>query len=95
MRNQIFTIYDVKAKAYITPFVLPNDGMAIRTFQTCANDLNHAFGQHPEDYVLYRIGEFDSDTGELINDKSPELIIKAIETLKPRETTLDIFEKQS
>ena len=62
---QMFSIFDEVAMAYLPPFFLPNEGMAHRTFMDCVGDENHAFGKHPSNYTLYRIGEFDSTTGEL------------------------------
>lgn len=65
MKFKIFSVFDVKAKAYLPPFFLPEEAMAVRTFKDCANDKAHAFGLHPEDYSLFRLGEFDSLSGEL------------------------------
>lgn len=62
MKNQIFTIFDQKANAYLTPFFLPTIEMAQRTFGDCANDTEHAFGKHPSDYTLMHIGSFEDAT---------------------------------
>jgi hypothetical protein len=63
-KQQMFTIYDEKAKAYITPFFQPNEAVAVRSFRTMVNDKTHQFGQHPSDYTLFVIGDFDIATGE-------------------------------
>ncbi len=60
---KIFTIYDVKAGAYLPPFYLPQEGMATRTFQDCVNDENHAFSKNPGDYTLMSLGQFDDVKG--------------------------------
>lgn len=65
MKNKIFTIYDQKAKAFLPPFFLPQEGMAIRTFSDCVNKEGHQFNAHPADYSLAEIGTFDEETGKL------------------------------
>jgi len=65
MEQKIFTIYDSKAKAYLTPFFLHEDGMAIRVFADCVNDTNHQFGKHPEDYTLFNIGSWSDEKAKL------------------------------
>lgn len=59
---KIFTIFDVKAGAYLPPFYLPQTAMAVRTFADCIKDPEHSFGKHPEDYTLMAIGSFDDMT---------------------------------
>jgi len=69
MNHKIFTIYDSKAKAYLTPFFLHEDGMALRVFTDCVNDKEHQFGKHPEDYTLFNIGSWSDDKAKfLINN---------------------------
>lgn len=63
MIQQIFSVFDEKANAYLPPFYLPEIGMAKRTFQDCVNSESHAFGKHPEDYTLLHMGEFDDTSG--------------------------------
>jgi len=60
-----FSIHDAKAQAFLTPFFFATDGQAIRVFSDTVRDPNHAFGKHPEDYSLFRIGEFDLSTGRV------------------------------
>lgn len=62
---RLFSIYDSRAEAYMRPFCARNSGEALRAFADLANDPQHAVGQHPEDYSLWRHGAFDEETGEL------------------------------
>lgn len=62
----MFSIKDHKAGAFITPFFLPNEAMAIREFEHCCNDPEHQFQRYPQDYTLFHLGEFTPSTGELI-----------------------------
>jgi hypothetical protein len=71
MIHKCFSIYDEKAGAFITPFFLPNEQMAVREFAAAANDPNHKFGKWPADYTLFEIGDFNIDTGELTPNKRP------------------------
>lgn len=68
--HEIFTIHDGKAHAYITPFFLPTNEMAIRSFIDGLNNPEHAFNRHPEDYTLFHIGQYFVDTAE-INAHTP------------------------
>ena len=67
MKHKIFSVYDSKAKAYLPPFFLHEEGMAIRGFTTAVNDKSHAFGQYPADYTLFNIGAFDDATAQIIH----------------------------
>ncbi len=66
MKQQIFTIYDSKAKAYLTPFFMHNNDMAMRVFADCTNDPGHQFGKHPEDYTLFNIGSWSDDKAKFL-----------------------------
>ncbi len=65
MNHQIFSVYDAKAQAYITPFFLPTVGMAVRAMADCLADPNHSFSRHPEDYTLFHLGTFEDMDGIL------------------------------
>ncbi len=62
MMLQIFTVYDVKANAYLQPMYLNNEALAIRFVQTTLMDDTHMFSKFPTDFVLYHIGEWDNVT---------------------------------
>lgn len=70
MKYHMFSVYDEKARAYLPPFILPEIGMATRTFGDCINSEDHQFGKHPSDYTLFKIADFDDETGEPTPDKS-------------------------
>ena len=73
-----YSIYDVASQAYMRPFFMMSDGQAIRTFTDIATDADHEIGKHPEDYTLFRIGQFNDNTGEMVG-QSPEKIATALE----------------
>lgn len=66
MKHKIFSVYDSKAEAWTRPMVNDNIGRMLRSFEDLANDKNHPIGQHPEDYSLFEIGEFDDESGDII-----------------------------
>jgi len=82
MKHKIFCIYDGKAKAYFSPFVLPEIGMAVRTFSDCVNDPNHNFGRHPEDYTLFCAGVFDDSAGAFEIESMLVCVAHGIELVK-------------
>lgn len=70
MKLFIYSIYDIKAEAFINPIFLPTEAMAVRVFQDSVDDPNHAFGRHPEDYTLYSLGLWESNNATFdLNDK--------------------------
>ncbi len=82
MIHKIFTIYDTQAKAYHIPFYMHQVGMAVRVFHDMANDPEHQFGKHPEDYSLYQIGVYDDEDGSthsMPGNLWKELITTALE----------------
>jgi hypothetical protein len=83
MNIQMFAIYDSKATAYLPPFNLPTIQMAKRTFTDTVNDLKHSFSQHPEDYTLFHIGEFDDEKGILQLTKIHDSICNGKEVQDP------------
>lgn len=69
MIQKIYSIYDTKAQAFLPPFFMPNDDMAIRAVMDCLADPNHNFAAHPEDYGLVALGEFDDQLGDVSGGK--------------------------
>lgn len=89
MKLNMFSIFDVKAQAYITPFFFQTEGQARRTFGDCVNDSNHAFFLHPADYVLFHIGEFDNDQGVITPFVAPKSLGPGTEYIVQNIPTVD------
>ena len=79
MISNIYTIYDVKAEAYLTPFFLQNEAILKRTIMDTLSDDNHMFGKHPEDYIMYYVGEYDDQTGQIVSPETPTVLWKLID----------------
>lgn len=78
MKHQIYVIYDQAAKIYNTPVFLINNDVAIRTVLNLVNS-DSELANHPEDYTLFRIGEYDTDTAQIDNLSAPEVVARCIE----------------
>ena len=84
MIANIYTIYDVKAEAYLTPFFLQNDAILKRTIQDTLSDPEHLFSKHPEDYVVYHCATYDDQTGDIKPEAPIKVMYKLID-LKPQK----------
>ena len=67
MKIKAYAVYDNKAEAFMQPFFSGNAGLAIRTFADNAKNPESIWNRHPNDFCLYEIGEYDENSGELIN----------------------------
>lgn len=81
MIQQAFSIFDTASGIYSPPFFQITKGLAIRIFSDTAKDKNTSIGQHPNDFTLFYLGEFDDNTGAYSSLETPTPIIKANETL--------------
>lgn len=77
MNMNIYAVYDAAVGAYMNPFVAQRDAVAIRAFGDVVNQSGHPFHEHPADYHLFRLGSWDSQTGELVGS-APAPVIPAL-----------------
>lgn len=63
----IYGVYSIKdAKTgYLPPTFDINDLSSMRNFEHACQNPDSLFFTHPQDYTLYCIGSFDTDSGEL------------------------------
>lgn len=65
MKLLVYSFFDSKVKAYLPPFYMRADGEAVRAVrEACRTDPN--FNRYPADYTLFRLGEFDDETGRIV-----------------------------
>lgn len=57
--------YKDKKVGFMPPICDAGDQTAIRRFTYDVNQGNDYMRQFPDDYELYRVGEFDTDTGKI------------------------------
>lgn len=74
---KMFSIRDVKAEGFNTPFFQPTFGLAERAFQDACKDEKTHLSKHPEDFSLYFLGEFDPNLGEFKPEPQPKHICDA------------------
>jgi len=65
MISKIFTIYDSKTQAYLTPFFNPTTGGAVRSFEEACRDESSTFHKYPADFTLFEIGSFDDNSSQI------------------------------
>jgi hypothetical protein len=79
MKYNIYAVYDSAVNAYMRPFTMQADGQALRGFTDEACNAESPVGQHPEDYSLFRIGEYDERNGHIEACVPPKCIGRAHE----------------
>lgn len=63
---KLFSIYDSKAQAYLSPFPLQSAAHAHRQIaELLVSDRNSPFSDYPEDFTLMEIAEWDQLTGQV------------------------------
>lgn len=65
MRLYVFSVRDIKADSFGQPFYSTSKGQAVRSFSDEVNRAaqDNLLYQHPEDFELFILGEFDTDDG--------------------------------
>lgn len=82
MLSHVYSVYDLKAEAFSPqPFFAVTDGVAKRIFQEALLGDN-AIARHPEDYVLFRVGVWNSETGALAGTEAPVQLWTGMEAAK-------------
>jgi len=91
MKTYLYAVRDQKAQIFGQVFQLLNDDIARRTLTPVVNNPEHNYGQFPEDYSLYNLGEYNDIDGIIsdLNNKNslpiPEKICELIELRKEPE----------
>lgn len=66
MRLFSYAVRDVKAEHYSKPFWSVAPGEALRSFQMECENPESMLHRFPDDFHLFRLGEFNQLTGELV-----------------------------
>jgi hypothetical protein len=76
MKLVLCTVKDRAADAYGRPMFVPSVGVAIRSFSDEVNrqDADNQLYNHPDDFDLYELGEFDDNTGLFALYDQPKLL---------------------
>lgn len=84
MKYEVFTVYDSKAEAYLLPFYMQNQNMAIRSFNDSLNNPETPFNRHPQDYTLFHIGYY-SDRDGVMESITPVSLGNGLEHINEKE----------
>lgn len=80
MKYPMYSIRDAKV-GFMTPTVDQNDAAAARNFEHAVLNSASLMNSHPADYSLYKIGEFDTESGAVV-PCLPEHVIDAAGVVK-------------
>lgn len=79
---KVYSVYDSKAEAYLSPMFFQTKGQAIRSFGEVANDSSHQIGKYPEDFTLFELGEFNDSNCKFTMYDTPYSLGLALEFIK-------------
>lgn len=69
-------VKDRAMDAFMQPFAVPAVGLAVRGFRDEVCKAGTAMNGHPDDYDLYKVGEFDDGKGQMLTCEAPTLLIR-------------------
>lgn len=78
---KMFAVYDSKAGVFAQPFFTHNSATATRGFADQVNKADTQFNNHPEDYTLFLLGEYDDQKGSTTCLTAPQSLGLASEFL--------------
>lgn len=67
MKLVVCSVFDVKASAFSNPFFVPNENIARRSFGDAVLNPETGIAKHVSDYKLYKIADWDDNSGEFSN----------------------------
>lgn len=72
----VCAVFDTAVQAFLQPFQVPHTGAAVRGF---TDEINHSdkdqpMARHPDDYELYLLATFDTETGQYDQDNRRQLV---------------------
>jgi len=81
MMLKAFSVHDKAVTAFAQPFYARHVGEAVRSFTDLVNDPQTSVSRHPEDFVLYAVGEFDDSSGRFVVVE-PQRLVSALEVIR-------------
>ena len=80
----IYCVRDVKS-GFQTPTAQVNDAVAIRGFASAVLNSDSVLFTHASDFALYKVADFDADTGRITPLDLPVELIQASAVLLQKE----------
>lgn len=75
----VFAIYDAQTKLYMRPFYARTLGEAERSFRLAVENPDSDWAKTPADFSLFRVGEFDDESGKLFSEVAPVQVCTALQ----------------
>jgi hypothetical protein len=78
MKLKTCAVFDSAIQAFGQPIFVPHLGAAMRSFNDEINRKgeNNPLNQHPDDFELYFLAEYDDETGTFSNDEPKRLLTR-------------------
>ncbi|AXL15210.1 nonstructural protein [Microviridae sp.] len=77
MNKNLYSIYDQKTRVFDQPFLAENDATAQRMFERIQQSVP-LMKEHPSDFDLYYVGQFDSEDGLIKPTQTVQKIINGL-----------------
>lgn len=75
MRHQVYSVKDGKAHLFSPPMLSISEGTMRRSIIDVLRDEKHPYARHPEDYMLFYLGEFEDATGIFYSEEIPVSLV--------------------
>lgn len=85
MQLKAYSIRDAKTEIFNTPFFNNTHGEAERNFKSTVNDERSQICKYPEDFDLYFLGDYDTNTGKMSPLDTPQHMVKAINLVETKQ----------
>lgn len=77
MKSKCVAIWDNAVRSYKSPVYVPHLGGVTRELSDMVNgNKDHEFSKHPEDFELHLLGEFDDQTGDIVEHSGERLVVR-------------------
>lgn len=90
MKLAIFSVFDIKAAAYLRPFYSLTAGTAAREFLSELSNPESNFARYPEDFHLVELGEFDDATASFNLHAQPTVVCTAAALVQDQDPTSNV-----
>lgn len=81
MKLKVVSVYDSAVQAFMRPIFVAAVGAAVRSFTDEMNRPESEMHRHPQDYVLYELGEFDDSDGSMVSITPPKMLVRGSDVI--------------
>lgn len=84
MHLKMFAIRDEKAETFHPPYFQPTHGEGERYFKDLCRESKSPLSQYPEDFDLWYLGDYETNTGKFSPLQTPQHLMKAVQCVKQK-----------